>query len=44
MVPYIEKAVSGMSHVIDVTFGASHPVRVKALGLVYSQKAKVPTK
>ena len=44
MVPYIEKAVSGMSHVVDVRFGHSHPVRIKALGLVYTQQSKPPTK
>ena len=49
MVPYIEQTVSGMSHVIDVTFGQDdssqgHPVRIKALGLVYTQPSKPPTK
>lgn len=44
MVPYIEGVVSGMSHVIDVTFGQHHPVRIKALGLVYTQQSKPPTK
>ena len=41
MVPELDKPITGFSHAVDVLFASGNPVKIKALGLVYSQLSSV---